>query len=372
MNNEVMTCRLKEIRQARGISAADLAARAGVRRQTIYAIESGSFSPNTAIALRLARALNAAVEEIFSIGDADSDTVTVQAGLLVPDARKTGVGELVRLCRIRERVLAVPASSIPAYLPLADGVIARSSRNIASVEAAAALPESGKRLLLAGCDPALSVLTDLLAPAGIEIIAVPCPSRRALEWLKQGRIHAAGSHLLDRASGEYNLPVINHLFRKLTVRVVTFASWEEGILVRRGNPKAIRSLADLSRKNVTMINRGKGSGSRDLLDHGLRALGIAASAVTGYASLATGHLSAAYAVANGAADCCIASRSAARCYSLDFLPLAFERFDLVFANSSLELPAARAVLDLLNRPILRKKLQAIAGYDTNRTGEILV
>ncbi|MGH9624726.1 MAG: substrate-binding domain-containing protein [Bryobacteraceae bacterium] len=372
-DNQNVICRLKKIREMRGISAAVLARGAGVRRQTIYAIESGGFSPNTAIALQLARVLDVAVEEIFSMGDSASDPVRVQADLLAPDARQRAPeGGLVRLCCVGERTIAVPASCAAAYLPAADGAIAKKSRHSVSVETPTKLPESGKRLLLAGCDPALSVLGELLAGAGIEMIAIPCSSRRALAWLKQGRVHAAGTHLLDHASGEYNVPIVNRLFRRGAVRVVTFASWEEGLVVRRGNPKAIRSIADLCRKNVAIVNREKGSGSRDLLDKGLRTAGIAARAVSGYGNLASGHLAAAGEVVGGAADCCIANRSAARCYGLEFVPLNVERFDLVFAHSSLDLAAARAALDLLNRAVLRNKLQAVAGYDTQRTGAVLV
>jgi putative molybdopterin biosynthesis protein len=372
MDNRNVICQLKEFRAAHGLSAAELAKTAGVTRQTIYAIEDGSFVPNTAIALRLARALDATVEEIFSIGDTDSEIATVKADLLAADARETAPDSLVRLCRVHERVVAVPVSSVPAYLPMADGVIAAASRHSVSVRTPANLPQSGKRLILAGCDPALSLLADLLAASGIEIVAVPCSSRLALEWLKQGRVHAAGSHLLDHASGEYNVPIVNRLFRKGAVRLATFASWEEGLAMRRGNPKAIHSIGDLSRKDVAIVNREKGSGSRDLLDKGLRRAGVAASGVRGYSNLATGHLPAAYAVATGAADCCIINRSAARCFGLDFLPLAVERFDISFAKASLDLPAAQAVLDVLNRSSLRKKLHAIAGYDTGHTGDVLV
>jgi putative molybdopterin biosynthesis protein len=123
---------------------------------------------------------------------------------------------------------------------------------------------------------------------------------------------------------------------------------------------------------VTLVNREKGSGSRDVLDTGLRKLGIKPEQVKGYHSIAEGHLAACYAIAAGAADCCIAPRSAARCFGLDFVPLAVERFDLSFARASLELPAARALLDLLSQSRLRKKLQSIAGYDTAHTGEILI
>ena len=82
-------------------------------------------------------------------------------------------------------------------------------------------------------------------------------------------------------------------------------------------------------------------------------------------------LAAAYAVASGTADCCIAPHSASRCFGLDFIPLAIERFDLSFTRASLELPAAKALLDTLNRSYFRKKLQCLAGYDTTHTGQAL-
>jgi putative molybdopterin biosynthesis protein len=99
--------------------------------------------------------------------------------------------------------------------------------------------------------------------------------------------------------------------------------------------------------------------------------GIDVTTVLGYGNVAAGHLSAAYAVAAGNADFCVATRCAARCFGLDFIPLAVDRFDLSFSKTSLELPSAKALLDLLNRSSLRRKLEAIAGYDTAHTGEIL-
>jgi molybdate-binding protein len=214
----------------------------------------------------------------------------------------------------------------------------------------------------------LSLLTGLLAFSGIEIISVPCPSRNALQWLKQGRIHAAGSHLLDHATGEYNVPIIQRVFPKGSVRVVTFALWEQGLVTQRGNPKAIHSIADLHRPDVTIINREEGSGSRDLLDTGFRAAGIPKTSIQGYEQVAEGHLPAAYAVSAGRADCCIASQLAARRFGLSFIPLAVERFDLTFSRESLELPAAKALLEVLNQTNLRQKLRRMAGYETQQTG----
>jgi molybdate-binding protein/DNA-binding XRE family transcriptional regulator len=360
---------LQEIRKRRGISAADLARRVGVRRQTIYAIEDGAFVPNTTVSLQLSRALEVTVEEIFSISEEQAPE-PINADLLPTIQVKEG--QPVRLCRVNQRLVAVPATFLPAYLPPADGIIESQKNLSVQVKSPVALAEDGKRLLLAGCDPALSLLHDALNPSGIEIICVPAASRLALQWLKQGRVHAAGSHLLDRATREYNLPIIRRLLPKASVRVITFAVWEEGLVVRRGNPRGIQSVADLADNRFRLINREKGAGSRDLLDSKLRELGIPCKEVNGYESMAQGHLAAAYAVAAGEADCCIAPRSAARYFGLDFIPLTVERFDLSFTQASLEWPATRALLDVLQRSHFRKKLESIAGYDTVHTGDVLI
>ncbi|MFL6351125.1 MAG: substrate-binding domain-containing protein [Bryobacteraceae bacterium] len=361
---------LRKVREERGLSAAQLAKRVAVSRQTIYAIEEGAFVPNTAVALRLARALDVRVENLFAL-EQTHEPEALQAELLTGTSGDLKEGQSVRLCSANGRLIAAPVSFLPSYLPAADGIVRKRSRGRVSITSAMDHRRYGQRLLLAGCDPALSVIAGSLDKAGMEIITVPCASHCALKWLKQGHVHAAGSHLLDAATGDYNVPFVKRLFPKQDVRIVTFAVWEQGLVLARGNPKNIRNVADVAGKRATLINRDKGSGSRDLLDKFLSIAGVAPKKVLGYYNVATGHLAAAYAVAAGNADCCIATRSAARCFALDFVPLAVERFDLSFSKTSLELPAAKALLDMLNRSSLRRKLEAIAGYDTTQTGKVI-
>jgi putative molybdopterin biosynthesis protein len=152
--------------------------------------------------------------------------------------------------------------------------------------------------------------------------------------------------------------------------VVTFAIWEQGLVTRAGSP--IRSVDDLTKKGTRLMNREKGAGSREVLDQHLRAAGIPAERVLGYDRIATGHMPAAQAVGEGEADCCIATRSAARAFGLHFIPLATERYDLVIRRQFAKLPAIEALLDALNRSALRRKLEILAGYDTAHTGEVLV
>jgi putative molybdopterin biosynthesis protein len=361
---------LRDLRTARGLSVAELAKSVGVSRQTVYAIEDGSFIPSTAIALRLARVLGTSVEDIFTL-DVQRDSKPVKAELLSSKPVDVKSDQLVRVCRVNERLIAFPVSPFPAYLPAADGIISGTAGRHVMLNAAIESQPARNQLVLAGCDPALSLLADELQHFGVEIITVPCSSRRALDWLKHDRVTIAGSHLLDAASGDYNVPLVRRHLPKKRIRIVTFATWEQGLVVRRGNPKGIRSISDLAAKGLTLINREKGSGSRDLLDKGLREAGLRTSFVNGYKSIADGHLAAAYAVAVGDADCCIATRSAARCFGLDFVPLAVERFDLSLSAGSLDSPATKALLDLLTTARFRKKLEAIAGYDMAQTGKVL-
>ena len=154
--------------------------------------------------------------------------------------------------------------------------------------------------------------------------------------------------------------------------VVTFARWEEGLILTAGNPKSIRKIEDLARKNVRFVNREPGSGSRGLLDKLLEKGGMDAQKVQGYDRIAFGHLAAAYCVLSRDADACLATRSAAQTFGLDFIPLRSERYDLVMRKRTADLPAVKAFLDVLQRATLRRKLEVLAGYDTTETGTLVV
>ncbi|HTU10662.1 MAG TPA: helix-turn-helix transcriptional regulator [Allosphingosinicella sp.] len=62
---EGLTNRLKELRAARGLTQAELAALVGVTRKTVNTVENGVFVPSTILALKLARALGVPVEALF-------------------------------------------------------------------------------------------------------------------------------------------------------------------------------------------------------------------------------------------------------------------------------------------------------------------
>lgn len=377
--------RLSQIRKSRGVGASDLARRVHVSRQTIYAIEAGTYVPNTEVALNLARHLEVTVNELFTLQESSlesPESLTAEVLSAAPAAK----GQPVRICQIGSRWVSVPVSATPYYMPEADGIIKRVGRSgaqpargrdtsqatRADVIVFAKEEASQKRLVLAGCDPATSLLSRMVEKiSGVEIVSAAAASKLALNWLKEGKVHIAGSHLEDPKTGEFNLPYIRKEFPDGDFSVVTFASWEEGLVIAAGNPKNVHKIEDLARKNVKFVNREAGSGSRALLDKLLEKAGMAARNVQGYDRVAFGHLAAAYCVVSRSADVCLATRSAAQTFGLDFIPLRRERYDLVMRKRTADLPAAKAFLDVLQRSTLRRKLEVLAGYDTSETGTLV-
>jgi molybdate-binding protein/DNA-binding XRE family transcriptional regulator len=365
--------RLAQIRKSRGVGASDLARRVNVSRQTIYAIEAGTYVPNTEVALHLARELEVTVDELFSIQDGTQASPESLAAEVL-SAAAPEAGQPVRICQIGSRWVSVPVTASPYFMPEADGIVKRLGKgnNRADLVVFAKEEAAQKRLVLAGCDPAMGMLSRMVEKiSGVEVVSAAASSKLALNWLKDGKVHIAGSHLEDPKTGEFNLPFLRKEFPDEDFSVVTFARWEEGLVVASGNPKAIRDVEDLSRQNARFANREPGSGSRALLDKLLEKAGMNANQVQGYDRVAYGHLAAAYCVVSGDADVCLATRSAAKAFGLDFIPLYTERYDLVMRRRTGDLPAVKAFLDVLHRATLRRKLEVLAGYDTTETGTVL-
>jgi molybdate-binding protein/DNA-binding XRE family transcriptional regulator len=356
------------------MAAAELARRVGVTRQTIHAIEAGSYVPHTLVALKLARELEVSVEELFSL-EADTPPAPKPLHAEMLSTSPPVKGQPVRICAIGDRILSVPVNPSPYFLHEADGVILKTGRASGKADLAVYSPGQpvGSRLLVAGCDPAIGLVAGILAQSsGVDIVPAPAASRLALRWLIEGKIHVAGTHLRDAETGEFNVPVVRREYPDQDLAIVTFARWEEGFVVAAGNPQNIRKVADLARKGIRFVNRETGSGSRALLDKLLAQDGIPSTRLTGYKRVAHGHLAAAYEVSAGQSDCCIATHSAARAFGLSFVPLQQERYDFVIRRSAMELPPVQGLLDVLQKSSLRRKLEVVAGYDTRQTGALLV
>lgn len=367
--------KLAKLRRERQISVADLAAAVGVTRQAIHSIELGSYIPNTAVALRLARVLDTSVEELFSLPhDPELLKPRSERAILLPGSETATAGQPVQLCRVDKQLVASAPAPWHPFLPAADAAIMEGGQRAAKTKLQLFGTESNfeNRILVAGCDPGLSILARHAQAAGVELVLAHRNSSQALKLLKAGCAHIAGTHLRDDASGDFNVPAVQRLFPKSSVAIISLAVWEQGLVTSASNPKGIRGIGDLARPDVRIVNRETGSGSRALLDTHLKKVGIDTSAVRGYDTPAPGHLPAAWQVYSGAVDCCIATRAAARVFGLGFVPLALERYDFVISKQSLELPRIKDLLEILYRGAFRRELQGLAGYDTRVAGDRLL
>ena len=193
----------------------------------------------------------------------------------------------------------------------------------------------------------------------------------ALQAMQRGEVHVAGLHLFDPITGESNLPFLRRSLKGSGYEVVTFATWEEGFLVRPGNPKSIHTVADLAEPSVTLVNREEGSGARLLLEQRLRAAGIASTQVQGYDRILPSHLGVARAVAGHQADVGIGVRFAARHFGLDFVSLQAARYDLVVPKPYLKShPTLAHLFETLTGRAFRSEIEALGGYDTSETGKV--
>lgn len=360
--------RVAGIRKRRGTGAAELARRIGVSRQTVYAIEAGTYVPNTEVALNLARELEVTVDELFALRTVPGQTQESSSAEILSVAAQPK-GQPVRICQVGERLVGVPVNALPYYMPEADGVIGNSA---SSVIAFGGDEGTGRGLVLAGCDPAAGLLSRMVEKtSGVEIVSAAASSSLALTWLFEGKVHIAGSHLEDPKTGEFNLPYLRKQFSEEDFSVVTFARWEQGLVTAPGNPGKLTKMEHLAEPGVRFVNREPGSGSRGLADTLIAKCGVDSADIHGYDRIACGHLAAAWSVFTGDADACVATRSAAQAFGLDFVPLHEERYDLVMRRSTAGLPSVQAFLDVLQRLTLRRKLEVLAGYDTSETGRVI-
>ena len=370
--------RLRVVRVERGFSQEELAKQSGITRQAVSSIEANVYLPTTAVALRLASVLGCHVEELFSL----AATEPILAGILVgaiPPSGPVPSPVRVKVATVGKRTIVRPVTGLGDVLSFTiptDGYLAdvqgvkigstvrvKLSRDRRVIE---------QEISVAGCDPAIFLAGEHLRRQKDQtsVVGWTMGSMAALRALQQGEVHVAGLHLYDPATGESNLPVLRRVLKGSRYEVVTFATWEEGFLVRPGNPKSIRSAADLAEPGVTLVNREEGAGARVLLDQQLRAAGISSTVVQGYGCLVSSHFEVARVIAGQQADVGIGIRSAAQLFGLDFVPLQSARYDLVVPNAYLKTHPTLAHLfeTLVSRPF-RNEIEALGGYDTHDTGK---
>lgn len=359
---------IRAVRSKLGLTQAQFAEQAGISRQALAAIESGTYLPNVAVAVRIARVAGKTVEELFGERDENFEHQVDASFKKLPAA--SADRRRVVLARVRGKLAALALPGACLTLPISSGVCLKQTSSEARVATSLLDSEIDATLIIAGCDPAVSILIGWMARMGsrINAVAAPCSSGRALAALADQSVHVAGAHLRDPKSGDYNLAQVQAAGRG-RICLINFARWEVGLAMAQGNPCGIRDFVDVGRRNVRIVNRERGAGARQVLDEALAQAGLKPAQVKGYQRQAGGHLEVAEAISRGEADTGVTIRVAAEAYGLGFLPLREERYDLAIPEAELSAIPVSRMLDALSSRRFAREVSGLCAYDTARMGE---
>jgi len=252
---------------------------------------------------------------------------------------------------------------------LIDEWIEENSRGVSSSKNA----NQREFLLVAGSDdPSLGILRDLYAARSTapSLFFANCGSSGGLTAVRDGVADVALSHLLDPETGEYNLSFVRRTISS-GVALVPLFHRELGLLLGAGNPLGVRTIADLGRSDVRIINRQAGSGTRQYTDQQFSKLGIDMRKIKGYDEAVNTHLEVGLRILGQKADVGIASAAAARLLGLDFIPLTRERFDIVIPKARFFSPSVQTLLEIVGSREFRGRVDMLRGYDTADSGRMI-
>jgi transcriptional regulator with XRE-family HTH domain len=331
----VLGDRIRALRLTRGLTQVQLAELAGVSRQLVGAVEAERHLPRVDAAVRLATALATTVEE-----------------LLAPERREVvGVvgepteGALVRIGRVGDRLVGVPASGSGEGWAAADGQVRDGSVQLFDVERPA--------VVVAGCDPIIGLASRLLeAAGGPRVVPVATSSAAAIGALAAGRTHAVMVH------GPHELLATP----PVAVRRWHVARWQVGLAAPVDLPAGWLDGALAGR--VPVVQREPGAGSQAAFD---RARGVDGSRGGTPGPRVSGHAEAAW---RAATDRMVAVtiEPAALANGLDFHPLEEHVSQLWIAAEHADTAVLQAFLDEMTGERAHRRLAAIGGYDLTSSG----
>ena len=221
-------------------------------------------------------------------------------------------------------------------------------------------------------DLSLDILRDMIKThhTAFDLISTHTGSLSGITALSKGIAHICTTHILDENEKIYNAPAIKKYLADKPCVLIHIAKRFQGLIVRKDNKKNIKGISDLSRPEVKFINRQSGSGTRILLDMLLSENDIEKHHINGYDREESTHTAVGIQVRESIADTGIAIYSIARVFSLDFIPLAEEDYDLLVTKEFTEDRRFKLLMDMVNSNEFRQRLEKLGGYNTKETGRI--
>ncbi len=300
---------------------------------------------------------------------------------------KPGIEEFLRvnIGRVGKGYVATPlarAAGSITTLTRAEGII-----RIPALSEGISVNEESEAELLVGKDELLNTIVvigshdntiDLIGDeirqkgSSIRLSSGNVGSLGGLMALKKGICHLAGSHLLDTETGQYNVSYIKKYLKGTRISIFHLVLRDQGLIVSKGNPKAIGGIEDLVNQDASFVNRQAGSGTRILFDYKLDQLGIDPAAISGYDREEFTHMNVAVDVLSGAADCGMGIFAAAKALDLDFIPVVREQYDLIIPSANLELENVRFLIDTVGSDSFKERVSGLGGYDPSKSGEFWI
>lgn len=346
---------VRRLREARGWTQLDLAGFTGISRTAISAIEQRRMTPSVDAALRIAQVLEHSVEAIFARGGAH--------GAGTPgDPENADHGDGPRWAwaprrtparcwsaRVCGRDVWYPAEPTALGLLPHDRVLPSEAPLPARAPAA-----SARTLVIAGCDPAMSLLLSLhAARTGGRVLAFQRTSSEALRLLRDGVVHLAGVHLAAEDDPDGNALALRAQGLGPSFALMEMSRWDAGVAVTR---RGIRSLSAIRRAPLRWIGRPAGSGARQCQDAVLQARPAPRR-------LAITHHGVTQALLGGWADAGACVRMVAEDAGLPFVTVRRERYDLCLRAPDADDPAIGALIRTVRSRAWRALIDAIPGYD---------
>lgn len=193
-------------------------------------------------------------------------------------------------------------------------------------------------------------------------------SMGGLRALRRNMCHIATSHLRQENSDEYNFDFVNQEFNIKPI-MVNFCRREQGLLIGQKNSKKITAFSDIKKPGIQVVNRSVGTGTRLLFDQELKKAGIDPQKLKGYHHEVNSHMEVGLEILSGHADVGPGIRVVAAVLGLDFIPLLWERYDLLITKERFFDKGVQYFLGLLQDTPFKKLAESLKGYDISSAGK---
>lgn len=232
--------------------------------------------------------------------------------------------------------------------------------------------EIPRRIQIIGShDLSLDIMRDIISTKhpGLDLISTHVGSLSGITAVRNGVADISTTHILDEYEKQYNIPAIKKYLQDRPITLINIARRVQGLVVWKGNPKGITGVADLVRDDVTFVNRQFGSGTRILLDAILKEQKVDRYSIHGYDREEATHAAVGILVREGVADVGVAIYAVAKIFSLDFIPLAEEEYDLLVTKAFISDKRFDILMEAINSKEFSERLTAFGGYSTTDTGK---